>query len=500
MIHLNQFVREQGLEKKTFALIGKGPSYARIDGFDLSDMVTVSLNHVIRERQVDIAHLIDFDVFETCADEIMRNSRYLLMPMTPHIDGWPTAKTLHHLIRDDERLQSLDCAGRLIWYNLRGSRKHLRPWLLKARGYPPVNRGAFSSDTLVLALALADIRRIRTIGVDGGKQYSSSFEDLESRTLLINQQESFDSQFRQLRQCIDEYDLSYRPLVNLSPIKVFVGTADAQQLAVDVLDYSIRRHTRADVEVIPLNTIERDYRQPADPENRPRTPFSFQRFLIPEACGHEGRAIYVDSDMQVFRDIADLWSVPLGDNDLLSCLGTPGRIPHYSVMLLDCAALQWNIDTIVDQLDSGELDYASLMMHMTVAKRPAQGLSRHWNALETFDPARTCLLHYTDMETQPWIYGPNPLGALWVSDLLKAIGDRVITREQVADHVDRGWVRPSLLCQVDRNEPQFSTLPANEQQLDANYSPPYEELLGHKVEPVPKWRRLVAQAKRKLFR
>ena len=60
---------------------------------------------------------------------------------------------------------------------------------------------------------------------------------------------------------------------------------------------------------MPLHEATIPIPTPATPANRPRTPFSFQRFLIPELCGFKGRGIYVDSDMQVFEDIRGLWKV-----------------------------------------------------------------------------------------------------------------------------------------------------------------------------------------------
>lgn len=39
------------------------------------------------------------------------------------------------------------------------------------------------------------------------------------------------------------------------------------------------------------------------------TPFSAFRFAIPEMCGFEGRAIYLDADMLVLGDIAELWEM-----------------------------------------------------------------------------------------------------------------------------------------------------------------------------------------------
>ena len=43
---------------------------------------------------------------------------------------------------------------------------------------------------------------------------------------------------------------------------------------------------------------------PIDVQSRPRTPFSFKRFFIPQLT--TGRAFYMDSDMIVFDDMGKL--------------------------------------------------------------------------------------------------------------------------------------------------------------------------------------------------
>src|SRR3954451_5303347 len=84
-------------------------------------------------------------------------------------------------------------------------------------------------------------------------------------------------------------------------LRIFVGTDDSQIVAHEVLEYSIRKHTSRPVEFVPMHNI--DLPLPRDPAQRPRTGFSFYRFLIPSLCGFKGRAIYLDADMLVLSDI-----------------------------------------------------------------------------------------------------------------------------------------------------------------------------------------------------
>ena len=64
--------------------------------------------------------------------------------------------------------------------------------------------------------------------------------------------------------------MDYGPLTE--PIRVYVGTDDTQMVAVQVLEYSIRRFATRPVEVIPMLNLP--VPMPKDPANRPRTGFS----------------------------------------------------------------------------------------------------------------------------------------------------------------------------------------------------------------------------------
>ena len=275
-----------------------------------------------------------------------------------------------------------------------------------------------------------------------------------------------------------------------APIRVYVGSQDAQMLAVKVLEFSIRRHTDAEVVVFPLHEARIEFPMPRDARNRPRTPFSFQRFYIPQLQGHRGRAIYLDSDMQVFRDLREVWNLPFDGADLLAARepGDSGRRPQFSVMLLNCDELDWNLTNIVAALDRGELTYETLMYDMAVARKVRAAIDPSWNSLERYVPGETGLLHYTDMPTQPWVSSDNPNGSLWMRDLLEAVEQGFITRPYLEDQIRRGFVRPTLLYQLDQKLTDSRQLPRDAKALDRAFVAPYKQggagdrsggLLGH---------------------
>jgi lipopolysaccharide biosynthesis glycosyltransferase len=263
-----------------------------------------------------------------------------------------------------------------------------------------------------------------------------------------------------------------------SPVQVYVGSQDAQMLGVKVLEFSIRAHTSAPVVVFPLHEAKIEFPMPRDPKNRPRTPFSFQRFYIPALQQYRGRAIYLDSDMQVFRDILEVWNLPFGGADLLAARepGESSRRPQFSVMLLNCDELKWNLTDIVAALDRHELTYETLMYDMAVARSIQAAIDPSWNSLERYVPGETGLLHYTDMPTQPWVSLDNRNGHIWVRDLIAAVDAGFISRDFVKQHVDQGYVRPSLLYQLDNRVEQSANLPHEARLLDSSFVPPYKKM------------------------
>jgi hypothetical protein len=204
-------------------------------------------------------------------------------------------------------------------------------------------------------------------------------------------------------------------------------------------------------------------------------------------AGYRGRAIYLDSDMQVLRDICELWSLPFDGADLLAAreLAESSRRPQFSVMLLNCEALRWDLSEIVGALDRGELTYETLMYEMKVARNIRAAIDPTWNSLERYEAGKTSLLHYTDMTRQPWVSRDNPLGYLWVRELIEAVERKSLDRELDEAHVAEGHLRPSLLYQLDHRVEETAKLPASALALDARFVPPYKRMDPHAGEARP---------------
>jgi len=453
---------------KPWLILGKGPSFEKRAQFDLGRFQIVSLNHAVREQPVLMAHVIDLDVVHTCAEAIERNAKFIVMPWYPHVGNRPGPMHLGALVEQDATISRLDKQGKLLWYNhcLAPSRNGNSP-LIGVR--------FFSSEAVLNLLATAGVQTVRSLGIDGGTTYSQHFQDLTDRTLLANGWDTFDRQFSEIAKILLKTNLDYAPLDVESPIRVYVAATEAQMLAVRILEFSIRKWTSMSVSVQPLYQTEIEIPTPRALEKRARTPFSFQRFLIPALTKYKGRALYLDSDMQVFQDLRPLWNTPFEGADLLTVREPKetGRRPQFSVMLLNCDQLKWDIRAIVEALDEDRLTYEELLYEMAVAPSIRAELDAAWNCLERYDPQYTALLHYTDMNTQPWLSQNNPLGYLWFRDLFEAVDSKFVDVAYLQDHVQRGFIRPSLLYQLEHRIEDSRILPRKARQLDDSFVPPF---------------------------
>lgn len=243
-------------------------------------------------------------------------------------------------------------------------------------------------------------------------------------------------------------------------IRVYVGADRSQLLAVAVLEHSILRHTSARVEVIPM--IDLPVPQPEDPRNAQRTGFSFSRFCIPRLAGYRGRAIYIDADMLVMRDIRNLWDIPFDgakvivqkevkfQDATIAKAGAPrSRKKQCAVMLLDCSRLDWTIEEIVTAMDEGRYDYDELMSNLCILSDADVnfGVPFEWNSLEHWD-SETALIHYTDMGTQPWVDTGNRFGQLWIDEVRLMLAERKLTVAAIRKEIELGYFRPSLLRDI----------------------------------------------------
>ena len=462
------------LKTRPWLILGKGPSFSKRQFFDLSGFNTLSLNHAVREQHVTVAHIIDFDVVEACGDCLETNAQVVVLPWAPHVNNRAGEKNLLDFVDLSPVLRRLCHQDRLLYYNLSTGP-------LQRAGSPVVQVRYFSAEAALNLLTTAGVQQVRSLGIDGGANYSQDFADLKDKTLLANGRTSFNKQFEEIAKTILRTQVDYAPLDVESPVRVYVAATEAEMLPVKVLEFSIRKHASMSVDVKPIYQTGIGIPLPKDPENLPRTPFSFQRFLIPEVIGYKGRAIYLDADMQVFKDLRSLWVMPFKGAEILAVQEPveTGRRPQFSVMVLNCDFLKWKVRDIVDDLDKGTLTYAQLMYEMTVAKTIDRCIDPAWNSLERYDEDETALLHYTDMHTQPLVSQINPLGYLWVRDLFEAIDLGVISEDYVRESVKKGFVRPSLLYQLEHRIEDALLLPRKGKLMDEEFNPPYTNLPHH---------------------
>jgi hypothetical protein len=238
---------------------------------------------------------------------------------------------------------------------------------------------------------------------------------------------------------------------------IFVGSDRSQLLAVKVLEHSIRRHTDLGIQLRSMHDL--DLPDPQDPRQGKRTGFSFTRFAIPQLMGHQGRAVYLDADMLVFRDFRELWELPFDGHKILIQEELPDqaqnradggkRSKQCSVMLLDCAALDWDPAKIIAGLD-GRYTYEDLLFHMCVLREEEVGYTVPfaWNSLETYEAGKTGLIHYTDMNTQPWVNPANPNGWLWLEEVRRMIAEGALAMAEVEQEIALGYFRPSLAVEL----------------------------------------------------
>lgn len=196
--------------------------------------------------------------------------------------------------------------------------------------------------------------------------------------------------------------------------RVFIGTEPRMWIAETVLRYSIERHASIATRVESMDyarggvwdgwEIGRARGLPAKLSAEQRgedvwfTDFTNFRWAIPEVCGFQGRAIYMDVDMLVLGDVKELLELTM-PTPIRSL--SPGET---SVMVIDCAAMK----NVRGWPPLAEMKVNRWSLRRYVALLSEQGafspLPPEWNCLDGrgFTLTGTRLVHYTDMSTQPW--------------------------------------------------------------------------------------------------
>ena len=101
----------------------------------------------------------------------------------------------------------------------------------------------------------------------------------------------------------------------MKAIPIFIGYDPREAIAYHVCVNSIIRHSSVPVSIVPLALNNfRDYTEThTDGSNQ----FIYSRFLVPHLMNYSGFAIFIDGDMIVRADIAELWDLKQFDKDVM---------------------------------------------------------------------------------------------------------------------------------------------------------------------------------------
>lgn len=92
-------------------------------------------------------------------------------------------------------------------------------------------------------------------------------------------------------------------------IRVFIGFDTVETVSYHVLCHSIQARCSEPVSITPLMLSQLDGLMTRERHELQSTEFSFSRFLVPYLCNYEGWALFMDCDMLVLDDMAELWKL-----------------------------------------------------------------------------------------------------------------------------------------------------------------------------------------------
>lgn len=221
---------------------------------------------------------------------------------------------------------------------------------------------------------------------------------------------------------------------------VVIGCEQEQKLAAEVLRSSILQHTDC-VDIFLSFELLKGIISVGN------TPFSSHRFLSPVWCAEYDKVVYLDSDMLVFRNITELFNAEEEDGVYAVKQPKNGRSDQTSVVLFVGPSKLYGMKEAQKAIEmlSDKKTYKEVMERFNFSKFEVQyTIPSYWNSLEALN-SDTRLIHFTDMETQPWLSTANPLSYIWEKEFLKFYSDNVegvVTAYAISKK--KKWIRPSL--------------------------------------------------------
>jgi lipopolysaccharide biosynthesis glycosyltransferase len=233
-------------------------------------------------------------------------------------------------------------------------------------------------------------------------------------------------------------------------VRIVIGTEASQYISQRVLQYSIEKHT-PDAEIYIRTQTEK---------RLGGTKFGFVRFHTPSMFEFEGKAIYLDADQIVLKNLNNLVSL-LDEQHHVALVCSPegyfGQQPvpqrlETSVMVLNCHKLRyWCPNTIFNHivpndlpLKEKQIHYRDFMWLTWMDPHKIQCIDPGWNHFNILN-SNTKLVHFSHVRSQPWKNPRHPLTNFWVKWLLEAIDAGYIKRRELFHAVLKRHIHPYFI-------------------------------------------------------
>ncbi len=170
----------------------------------------------------------------------------------------------------------------------------------------------------------------------------------------------------------------------MTPLNVFIGYDSRQPIAFQVAAHSIWQATTCPVSITRLELPKLPVTR------RGLTAFTFSRFLAPYLCAYKGVSLFLDSDVLVRGDLAELLAYPLMEPKTpVFCVQGPRKFEWASVMVFNNPLCQMLTPLLINkpQLNPLKFEWAH-----TIGALPAE-----WNHLVGYDVPnpKAKIVHFT---------------------------------------------------------------------------------------------------------
>ncbi len=249
-------------------------------------------------------------------------------------------------------------------------------------------------------------------------------------------------------------------MTNQSAVRVFIGSGEASVLERKTLIHSLRKHTQAELDIYVFNgthnSIEHNDEAPvlADMplwiKYKNYTEFSNYRWLIPAICNHQGRAIFLDSDMVCLSDIGELFDTDMRGCDMLAKAEAYKGSKSWGMsnILFDCSKCHFDLEQIFREVEKGmftNTDFHQMSPNFLAKHAYSIGpLDPQWNSFDHLDD-QTKLIHYTNLRTQPWKFSGHQHEKLWFQYFNEARKSGFISNSDVDKTLSRAYARQDIL-------------------------------------------------------